>query len=83
MLNVVCSKAQSMSKNFAHIVENSRKAPTRPSSVTLVSSRRSESITADHLTDTLTNQTCRFQLQVPDDLCVGVLHVKDFCVSTI
>ncbi|XP_065100185.1 microtubule organization protein AKNA isoform X2 [Paramisgurnus dabryanus] len=46
--------------------ENSKKAPTRPSSVNSVSSRRSGSIgvTAEHLTETLTNQTCRFQLQV-------------------
>ncbi|XP_055035483.2 microtubule organization protein AKNA isoform X2 [Misgurnus anguillicaudatus] len=46
--------------------ENSKKAPTRPSSVNSVSSRWSGSIgvTAEHLTETLTNQTCRFQLQV-------------------
>ncbi len=49
---------------FVHVVENCRKTPTRPSSVTSVSSRRSGSLTADHLTETLTKQTLRFQLQV-------------------
>ncbi|XP_056301674.1 microtubule organization protein AKNA [Danio aesculapii] len=44
--------------------ENSRKAATRPSSVSSISSRRSGSLTPDHLTDTLSNQTQRFQLQV-------------------
>ncbi|KAI7796098.1 microtubule organization protein AKNA isoform X2 [Triplophysa rosa] len=48
--------------NLAHI--NSRKAQTRPSSTNSVSSRSSVSSTADHLTETLTKQTCRFQLQV-------------------
>ncbi|XP_056588089.1 microtubule organization protein AKNA isoform X2 [Triplophysa dalaica] len=50
--------------HLAHIVENSRKGQTRPSSANSVSSRGSVSITADHLTETLTNQTYRFQLQV-------------------
>ncbi|XP_016141638.1 AT-hook-containing transcription factor isoform X2 [Sinocyclocheilus grahami] len=44
--------------------ENCRKTPTRPSSVNSVSSRRSGSLTANHLTETLTKQTQRFQLQV-------------------
>ncbi|RXN12713.1 AT-hook-containing transcription factor-like isoform X1 [Labeo rohita] len=44
--------------------ENSIRTPTRPSSVNSVSSRRSGSLTADHLTETLTKQTHRFQLQV-------------------
>ncbi|CAM4666573.1 unnamed protein product [Leuciscus chuanchicus] len=41
--------------------ENSRKTVPRPSSVSSVSSG---SVTADHLTETLTKQTHRFQLQV-------------------
>ncbi|KAA0719888.1 AT-hook-containing transcription factor [Triplophysa tibetana] len=45
-------------------LENSSKAQTRPSSANSISSRGSVSITADHLTETLTNQTYRFQLQV-------------------
>ncbi|XP_058613182.1 microtubule organization protein AKNA isoform X2 [Onychostoma macrolepis] len=44
--------------------ESCRKTPTRPSSVNSGSSRRSGSRTADHLTETLTKQTHRFQLQV-------------------
>ncbi|KAK9955179.1 hypothetical protein ABG768_015067 [Culter alburnus] len=44
--------------------ENSRKTVTRPSSVSSFSSRRSGPLTADHLTETLTKQTQRFQLQV-------------------
>ncbi|KAK2872498.1 hypothetical protein Q8A67_022395 [Cirrhinus molitorella] len=44
--------------------ENSRKTPTRPSSVNSASSRRSRSLSADRLTETLTVQTNRFQLQV-------------------
>uniref|UniRef100_A0A8C1LA80 AT-hook transcription factor n=1 Tax=Cyprinus carpio TaxID=7962 RepID=A0A8C1LA80_CYPCA len=44
--------------------ENCRKTPTRPSSVNSVGSRRSGSLTANHLTETLTKQTQRFQLQV-------------------
>ncbi|XP_016407422.1 AT-hook-containing transcription factor-like [Sinocyclocheilus rhinocerous] len=44
--------------------ENCRKTPTRPSSVNSVSLRRSGSLTANHLTETLTKQTQRFQLQV-------------------
>ncbi|XP_043077694.1 microtubule organization protein AKNA [Puntigrus tetrazona] len=47
-----------------HPSENCRKTPTRPSSVNSVSSRRSGCLTADHLTETLTKQTHRFQLQV-------------------
>ncbi|XP_026052257.1 AT-hook-containing transcription factor isoform X1 [Carassius auratus] len=44
--------------------ENCRKTPTRPSSVNSISSKRSGSLTANHLTETLTKQTQRFQLQV-------------------
>lgn len=44
--------------------ENSRKAATQPSSVGSISWRRSGSLTPDHLTDTLSKQNQRFQLQV-------------------
>ncbi|XP_051536384.1 microtubule organization protein AKNA-like [Myxocyprinus asiaticus] len=47
-----------------HNSEMSRKPSSRPSSVDSVSSRRPGSITADHLIETLTKQTHRFQLQV-------------------
>ncbi|ROL47457.1 AT-hook-containing transcription factor [Anabarilius grahami] len=44
--------------------ENSIKTVTHPSSVSSLSSRWSGPLTADHLTETLTKQTQRFQLQV-------------------
>ncbi|XP_051955344.1 LOW QUALITY PROTEIN: microtubule organization protein AKNA-like [Xyrauchen texanus] len=50
--------------SVSFIVEISRTPSSRPSSVDSVSSKRPGSITADHLIETLTRQTHRFQIQV-------------------